>query len=130
MASCVNMKIEKLKSLSQISCLIPYESFVLGRFATGTHSLRPLSGLCSFVLGRYAASVVSVIIVLGALRLDNKPLSMGYIIQYNYKHPQTGKMRKSTKCIIPQGQLRMDGIRILLSSILQAGYCDLAVSHL
>ena len=47
------------------------EPFGLGRFATGTHSQRPLRGLCSFVLGRCAASLVSCIIILGASRLDS-----------------------------------------------------------
>ena len=35
-----------------IQQVIAYEPFGLGRFATGTHSQRPLRGLCSFVLGR------------------------------------------------------------------------------
>ena len=45
------------------------------------YSQRPLRGLCSFVLGLCAASVVSVITVLGAVRLDSSTNGMGFITQ-------------------------------------------------
>ena len=60
------------------------EPFGLGRFATGTHSQRPLRGLCSFVLSRCAALLVSCIILLGASRLDSSSATcivLNYILQ-------------------------------------------------